>query len=137
MRAKYTEEFENFWGLYPPRLHDGGPPVKVGKRNAFMVWQRMTKDDRKLAFLGVKFLPRSGSKWVKDCFRWLRDAGWEDYKVAIVSTKPPNPPQDAKSPKNPFHCTNCNRNVSYSECQPEQHGAYRHSCGHLVILCPR
>ena len=92
MRTKYTEEFEAFWGLYPRRwIVSSGVWVKIGKRKAFRVWSRLSKDDHSDIMAVIKRF-REG-KFVPDAWRWLRDVGWEDFDVA------PRRPPDKQDPE--------------------------------------
>lgn len=97
--TNYTEEFEDFWFKYPPRVSDDGMYIKVNKHLAFEQWRKLPSHAKVLAMEAVERM--KPDKYIKDSFRWLRDRGWEDYQ------KPRRMPQVAKSP------------VPLRECMPE------------------
>lgn len=69
-----SNEFEAFWTLYPK---------KVGKGNAWRVWQSMngTRPDHDTLARAIE-RQRAGRQWqegyIKDPERWLRGRHWED-----------------------------------------------------------
>jgi hypothetical protein len=80
MRTKYTEEFELFWALYPPRWNeDLHTWRKNGKQAAFVLWEKMTVEDKIKAFETAKKL--KGSKWTPDARKWLLNKMWEDLEM--------------------------------------------------------
>ena len=87
--TEYSDNFELFWKAYPAR--NGR---KVGKKPAFAQWNKLTADQRKVAFATAEKNNRmqTWGKYVRDAQRWLRDAGWEDEIEAkqtdMLGTRP-------------------------------------------------
>jgi hypothetical protein len=85
---EYTEEFLEFWRLYPPRFHESWRPRAGGgaehywkdnKRRAMEQWHKLTVHQKKWAMYSVKFMTKG--KYVPDAFRWLRDGKYEDIDM--------------------------------------------------------
>jgi hypothetical protein len=109
MKTDFTEEFEQFWALYPTRyIKSSNSYVKIGKALAFQYWRQLPKESQLLALEAVKHL-KSG-EYIKDCFRWLRDKNWLDYSP--MPEKRARTPQDSKSQsgvENWVKCSECGR----------------------------
>ncbi len=91
MRTKYTAEFEAFWEQYPKRwVTSSGRWVKIGKFEAFQVWNRLSKADHQDIMAVIKRV-RAG-KFTLDAHRWLKKRRWEDFEDTPV--RPPPVKQD-------------------------------------------
>lgn len=73
--SEYTNDFELAWAAYPKR--NGR---KVGKKPAYAQWQKLTAEEKRIAFTDIEKRNRQGTwgKYVKDMQRYLRDHGWDD-----------------------------------------------------------
>jgi len=82
--GRYTDEFMDFWKLYPGRYresHNDYP--KKNKYLAMKEWSKLSQADRGQAMFAVKKLSRG--RYVKDAFRWLRDKAFDDYEPPDTS----------------------------------------------------
>jgi len=71
--------FDDIFKAYPAR-ETNGRRVKIGKRLAKPFYEKALKEISEAELLAaVKAYGRAQNPaYVKDCFRWLRDGGWED-----------------------------------------------------------
>ncbi len=74
---KYTEQFEQFWKLYPGRTNKSGRIIKQDKLGAFREWQKLTDNERKMA---MSAHPAQG-KYTPDARKWLYHNRWEDEDI--------------------------------------------------------
>ena len=74
--AKYTNEFEAFWKLYPGRTRHGRIR-KQDKLGAFVEWCKMMATEHKLAMTGH---PEQG-EFTPDARKWLKWKRWQDEDV--------------------------------------------------------
>lgn len=83
VRDIYTPKFEKFWSLYPK---------KVGKKNAFEQWKKLTDAERNKT---LDDIPKRSEddKWVngyiKDPERYLKNRQWEDEIIRPRAEKKP------------------------------------------------
>lgn len=78
----FSADFELFWYKYPKRVDRNDINrllPKVGKQEAWLVWERMSIGDRLLATVALDKLPKS-AQWIKDAHRWLSKKGWRDFE---------------------------------------------------------
>ena len=80
----YTEEFETFWGLYPK---------KVGKKDAFKAWGKITTEEKQKSFDALP-VAKVCEQWEKERGQfipnpatWLNAGRWDDEHVTN-GTKP-------------------------------------------------
>ncbi len=73
----YSEQFEQFWKLYPGRTNERGRVVKQDKLGAFREWQKLTDNERKMA---MSVHPAQG-KYTPDARKWLYHNRWEDEDI--------------------------------------------------------
>lgn len=91
---EYTEEFEQFWKLYPSRWNrDLGTSVKRKKRPAFMKWQLLPQEIRDECLAKVKYIKSSEGGAVRDAVTWINQFGWEDIDLPEPPPKPVIPKQ--------------------------------------------
>ena len=74
---KYSEQFEQFWKLYPGRTNDRGRIIKNDKDGAAVMWVKLTTEQRKLAMTNH---PEQG-KYTPDGRKWLYRKRWQDEDV--------------------------------------------------------
>lgn len=75
---EYTDEFEKFWKRWKGRWNpEKSKYIKVGKHNAFLVWEKLTIDDQRQAWWAAD---KVSGKYVPDAERWLRDRKFDDYE---------------------------------------------------------
>lgn len=79
----YTNEFEEFWQLYPGRTNKLGRIRKQDKLGAFVEWNKMTGRERKLAMTGH---PVQDS-YTCDARKWLKHKRWEDEDITDAITE--------------------------------------------------
>lgn len=76
-------DFDTFWrDHYPARLTRRGKLVKIGKAPAREQWDKLIKagkDADELCYAATAYAECQDPEFVKDCFRWLRDGGYEDF----------------------------------------------------------
>ncbi len=93
--TNYTSDFKAFWKAFPGRYHESGRQInggceyywKIGKRQAFLEWKKLSDYDKKWAMYAVKSM-RKG-KYVPDAHRWLRDGKYEDIDMPDVGERLP------------------------------------------------
>ena len=75
---EYTDEFEKFWKRWKGRWNpEKSKYIKVGKHNAFLVWEKLTIDDQRQAWWAAD---KVSGKYVPVAERWLRDRKFDDYE---------------------------------------------------------
>jgi hypothetical protein len=78
----FSPAFEALWAQWPSRLTDGGNTVKVGKKDAWVVFSKYAFDEEKLALLERLIQAyrkaQPDRRYVKDFSRWLRSEPWMD-----------------------------------------------------------
>jgi hypothetical protein len=83
----YSADFESFWSLYPRR---------DGKGKAAEMWERLTIDQKRRAYLGLKKqLPAleakmkdDGGKYCPMPSTWINQSRWDDDPVVSKSASP-------------------------------------------------
>ena len=77
MKAKYTEQFEQFWRQYPNVSRNGsGQKTRGNKKEAWLQWKRLSLGDKLSALEGVKNI--KPDPYLKNAVRWLKYDGWEN-----------------------------------------------------------
>ena len=82
----YSQPFLATWGIYPKRNGK-----KVGKRKAFLQWQKLTEEDQRKAYADIRDRNHAGGwEFIKDMERYLKYAGWEDEWEGVKVTSDPD-----------------------------------------------
>lgn len=83
----YSEQFERFWRAYPKRwIKSSGRWVKVGKEEAWLVWQRLHKLEHEHIMVVIKQVPANSA--TLDAHRWLKHKRFKDYELPKPKFKP-------------------------------------------------
>ena len=81
----YTEEFLQFWLLFPKRWNrDLGGYVKRKKWPAFQKWQKLSQTIRNDCLAKARLI-KATEGTPRDCVTWLNQRGWDDIELE----KPP------------------------------------------------
>lgn len=108
-RPNYTDDFNEFWGIYQSAPKLAG---KQAKFKAFEQWRKVVPDfehpknliraARLAVDAQVEELETSEARWccaLPDCFRWLRD----DCYTALLEDHRKAQPKKAEEPRHPAH----------------------------------
>lgn len=75
---EYTEEFKYFWKQWKGRWNkEDDTYTKVGKREAFAEWEKLSLDDKRWA---AAVADRTKGEYTPDACRWLKHRRFEDFK---------------------------------------------------------
>ncbi|MHC4121985.1 MAG: hypothetical protein ACYSSI_00295 [Planctomycetota bacterium] len=81
-RKTYTEEYNQAWKLWPGRWQaENDRIVKVGKREAFLEWEKLTLEERNsiIQILKSGVVKRAGTQYLPDFHRWLKKGRYDDF----------------------------------------------------------
>ena len=76
-RNIYTEEFEEFWKLYPDSDH------KTKKDKTFIEWKKYPDKQELKKFLN-NYIQRKGGKFIHNPYNWFKDKVYLNFKSDIL-----------------------------------------------------
>ena len=77
----YTEDFEMFWSLYPPRWDRNAIRlIKRKKEPAYEKWVLLSAEIRAECLLGASKIKSFEGSSPRDCVTWINQKGWIDMR---------------------------------------------------------
>tara|TARA_R100001440_G_scaffold36955_2_gene56143 strand:+ start:6357 stop:6989 length:633 start_codon:yes stop_codon:yes gene_type:complete len=76
-RNEYSEEFEEFWKLYPDSDH------KTKKDKTFIEWKKYPDKQQLKKFLN-NYIQRKGGRFIHNPYNWFKDKVYLNYKSDII-----------------------------------------------------